>query len=198
MKKTILLVLALGACAISQGQNVSKTTTTVVETKEVGDSTITTKIITTNVDGKTTVEKEVNVSRYVSDNATEVEPEKVVSDKKKAKFISGLSFTGSFLNDNKAINNKLAMRDINDFNFGLLFNIGGVTPFGLEIVMDLGFEGNVNKSNNKQLNVLTSLISLNLGYPVIKLKNEKFMIVPRVGIGLNANQYNYVRLLTII
>ena len=60
MKKTILLVLALGACAISQGQNVSKTTTTVVETKEVGDSTITTKIITTNVDGKTTVEKEVN------------------------------------------------------------------------------------------------------------------------------------------
>ena len=37
MKKTILLVLALGACAISQGQNVSKKTTTVVETKEVGD-----------------------------------------------------------------------------------------------------------------------------------------------------------------
>lgn len=193
MKKTILLVLALGACAISQGQNVSKTTTTVVETKEVGDSTITTKIITTNVDGKTTVEKEVNVSRYVSDNVPEVYQAKTDSNKKKAKFISGLSFTGSFLNDNKAINNKLAMRDINDFNFGLLFNIGGVTPFGLEIVMDLGFEGNVNKSNNKQLNVLTSLISLNLGYPVIKLKNEKFMIVPRVGIGLNANQYNYVR-----
>lgn len=193
MKKTILLVLALGACAISQGQNVSKTTTTVVETKEVGDSTITTKIITTNVDGKTTVEKEVNVSRYVSDNVPEVYQAKTDSNKKKAKFISGLSFTGSFLNDNKAINNKLAMRDINDFNYGLLFNIGGVTPFGLEIVMDLGFEGNVNKSNNKQLNVLTSLISLNLGYPVIKLKNEKFMIVPRVGIGLNANQYNYVR-----
>jgi hypothetical protein len=193
MKKTILLVLALGACAISQGQNVSKTTTTVVETKEVGDSTITTKIITTNVDGKTTVEKEVNVSRYVSDNVPEVYQAKTDSNKKKAKFISGLSFTGSFLNDNKAINNKLAMRDINDFNFGLLFNIGGVTPFGLEIVMDLGFEGNVNKSNNKQLNVLTSLISLNLGYPVIKLKNEKFMIVPRVGIGVNANQYNYVR-----
>lgn len=193
MKKTILLVLALGACAISQGQNVSKTTTTVVETKEVGDSTITTKIITTNVDGKTTVEKEVNVSRYVSDNVPEVYQAKTDSNKKKAKFISGLSFTGSFLNDNKAINNKLAMRDINDFNFGLLFNIGGVTPFGLEIVMDLGFEGNVNKSNNKQLNVLTSLISLNLGYPVIKLKNERFMIVPRVGIGLNANQYNYVR-----
>lgn len=193
MKKTILLVLALGACAISQGQNVSKTTTTVVETKEVGDSTITTKIITTNVDGKTTVEKEVNVSRYVSDNVPEVYQTKTDTNKKKAKFISGLSFTGSFLNDNKAINNKLAMRDINDFNYGLLFNIGGVTPFGLEIVMDLGFEGNVNKSNNKQLNVLTSLISLNLGYPVIKLKNEKFMIVPRVGIGLNANQYNYVR-----
>lgn len=193
MKKTILLVLALGACAISQGQNVNKTTTTVVETKEVGDSTITTKIITTNVDGKTTVEKEVNVSRYVSDNVPEVYQAKTDSNKKKAKFISGLSFTGSFLNDNKAINNKLAMRDINDFNFGLLFNIGGVTPFGLEIVMDLGFEGNVNKSNNKQLNVLTSLISLNLGYPVIKLKNERFMIVPRVGIGLNANQYNYVR-----
>lgn len=193
MKKTILLVLALGACAISQGQNVSKTTTTVVETKEVGDSTITTKIITTNVDGKTTVEKEVNVSRYVSDNVPEVYQAKTDSNKKKAKFISGLSFTGSFLNDNKAINNKLAMRDINDFNFGLLFNIGGVTPFGLEIVMDLGFEGNVNKSNNKQLNVLTSFISLNLGYPVIKLKNEKFMIVPRVGIGVNANQYNYVR-----
>lgn len=193
MKKTILLVLALGACAISQGQNVSKTTTTVVETKEVGDSTITTKIITTNVDGKTTVEKEVNVSRYVSDNVPEVYQAKTDSNKKKAKFISGLSFTGSFLNDNKAINNKLAMRDINDFNYGLLFNIGGVTPFGLEIVMDLGFEGNVNKSNNKQLNVLTSLISLNLGYPVIKLKNEKFMIVPRVGIGVNANQYNYVR-----
>lgn len=193
MKKTILLVLALGACAISQGQNVSKTTTTVVETKEVGDSTITTKIITTNVDGKTTVEKEVNVSRYVSDNVPEVYQAKTDSNKKKAKFISGLSFTGSFLNDNKAINNKLAMRDINDFNFGLLFNIGGVTPFGLEIVMDLGFEGNVNKSNNKQLNVLTSLISLNLGYPVIKLKNDRFMIVPRVGIGLNANQYNYVR-----
>lgn len=193
MKKTILLVLALGACAISQGQNVSKTTTTVVETKEVGDSTITTKIITTNVDGKTTVEKEVNVSRYVSDNVPEVYQAKTDSNKKKAKFISGLSFTGSFLNDNKAINNKLAMRNINDFNYGLLFNIGGVTPFGLEIVMDLGFEGNVNKSNNKQLNVLTSLISLNLGYPVIKLKNEKFMIVPRVGIGLNANQYNYVR-----
>lgn len=193
MKKTILLVLALGACAISQGQNVSKTTTTVVETKEVGDSTITTKIITTNVDGKTTVEKEVNVSRYVSDNVPEVYQAKTDSNKKKAKFISGLSFTGSFLNDNKAINNKLAMRDINDFNYGLLFNIGGVTPFGLEIVMDLGFEGNVNKSNNKQLNVLTSFISLNLGYPVIKLKNEKFMIVPRVGIGLNANQYNYVR-----
>ena len=193
MKKTILLVLALGACAISQGQNVSKTTTTVVETKEVGDSTITTKIITTNVDGKTTVEKEVNVSRYVSDNVPEVYQAKTDSNKKKAKFISGLSFTGSFLSDNNAINNKLAMRDINDFNFGLLFNIGGVTPFGLEIVMDLGFEGNVNKSNNKQLNVLTSLISLNLGYPVIKLKNEKFMIVPRVGIGLNANQYNYVR-----
>ncbi|NCC19011.1 MAG: hypothetical protein EOM29_08750 [Bacteroidia bacterium] len=193
MKKTILLVLALGACAISQGQNVSKTTTTVVETKEVGDSTITTKIITTNVDGKTTVEKEVNVSRYVSDNVPEVYQAKTDSNKKKAKFISGLSFTGSFLNDNKAINNKLAMRDINDFNFGLLFNIGGVTPFGLEIVMDLGFEGSTNKSNNKQLNVLTSLISLNLGYPVIKLKNEKFMIVPRVGIGLNANQYNYVR-----
>ena len=193
MKKTILLVLALGACAISQGQNVSKTTTTVVETKEVGDSTITTKIITTNVNGKTTVEKEVNVSRYVSDNVPEVYQAKTDSNKKKAKFISGLSFTGSFLNDNKAINNKLAMRDINDFNYGLLFNIGGVTPFGLEIVMDLGFEGNVNKSNNKQLNVLTSLISLNLGYPVIKLKNEKFMIVPRVGIGLNANQYNYVR-----
>lgn len=193
MKKTILLVLALGACAISQGQNVSKTTTTVVETKEVGDSTITTKIITTNVDGKTTVEKEVNVSRYVSDNVPEVYQAKTDSNKKKAKFISGLSFTGSFLNDNKAINNKLAMRDINDFNYGLLFNIGGVTPFGLEIVMDLGFEGNVNKSNNKQLNVLTSFISLNLGYPVIKLKNEKFMIVPRVGIGVNANQYNYVR-----
>jgi hypothetical protein len=193
MKKTILLVLALGACAISQGQNVSKTTTTVVETKEVGDSTITTKIITTNVDGKTTVEKEVNVSRYVSDNVPEVYQAKTDSNKKKAKFISGLSFTGSFLNDNKAINNKLAMRDINDFNYGLLFNIGGVTPFGLEIVMDLGFEGNVNKSNNKQLNVLTSLISLNLGYPVIKLKNEKFMIVPRVGIGVNATQYNYVR-----
>lgn len=193
MKKTILLVLALGACAISQGQNVSKTTTTVVETKEVGDSTITTKIITTNVNGKTTVEKEVNVSRYVSDNVPEVYQAKTDTNKKKAKFISGLSFTGSFLNDNKAINNKLAMRDINDFNYGLLFNIGGVTPFGLEIVMDLGFEGNVNKSNNKQLNVLTSLISLNLGYPVIKLKNEKFMIVPRVGIGLNANQYNYVR-----
>lgn len=193
MKKTILLVLALGACAISQGQNVSKKTTTVVETKEVGDSTITTKIITTNVDGKTTVEKEVNVSRYVSDNVPEVYQAKTDSNKKKAKFISGLSFTGSFLNDNKAINNKLAMRDINDFNYGLLFNIGGVTPFGLEIVMDLGFEGNVNKSNNKQLNVLTSLISLNLGYPVIKLKNEKFMIVPRVGIGVNANQYNYVR-----
>lgn len=193
MKKTILLVLALGACAISQGQNVSKTTTTVVETKEVGDSTITTKIITTNVDGKTTVEKEVNVSRYVSDNVPEVYQAKTDINRKKAKFISGLSFTGSFLNDNKAINNKLAMRNINDFNYGLLFNIGGVTPFGLEIVMDLGFEGNVNKSNNKQLNVLTSLISLNLGYPVIKLKNEKFMIVPRVGIGLNANQYNYVR-----
>ncbi|MPL66630.1 hypothetical protein SDC9_12317 [bioreactor metagenome] len=83
MKKTILLVLALGACAISQGQNVSKTTTTVVETKEVGDSTITTKIITTNVDGKTTVEKEVNVSRYVSDNAPEVYQAKTDSNKKK-------------------------------------------------------------------------------------------------------------------
>lgn len=142
---------------------------------------------------KLPLKKEVNVSRYVSDNVPEVYQAKTDSNKKKAKFISGLSFTGSFLNDNKAINNKLAMRDINDFNFGLLFNIGGVTPFGLEIVMDLGFEGNVNKSNNKQLNVLTSLISLNLGYPVIKLKNERFMIVPRVGIGLNANQYNYVR-----
>ncbi|MBP1645460.1 MAG: hypothetical protein H6Q16_1035 [Bacteroidetes bacterium] len=193
MKKTILLVLALGACAISQGQNVSKTTTTVVETKEVGDSTITTKIITTNVDGITTVEKEVNVSRYIYENATEVEPEKIVSDKKKAKLITGLSFTGSFLNDNKAINNKLGMTNINDFNYGLLLNIGGVTPFGLEVVFDLGFEGSTNKSNNKKLNVLSSFISFNLGYPVIKLKNEKFMIVPRVGIGVNANQYNYVR-----
>ena len=55
------------------------------------------------------------------------------------------------------------MRNINDFNYGLLFNIGGVTPFGLEIVMDLGFEGSTNKSNNKQLNVLSSFISLNLG-----------------------------------
>ncbi|HBN06399.1 MAG TPA: hypothetical protein DD434_11530 [Bacteroidales bacterium] len=193
MKKTILLVLALGACAISQGQNVSKTTTTVVETKEVGDSTITTKIITTNVDGKTTVEKEVNVSRYIYENATEVEPEKIVSDKKKAKLITGLSFTGSFLNDNKAINNKLGMTNINDFNYGLLFNLGGATPFGMEFVFDFGFEGSINKSNNKQLNVLSSFISFNLGYPVIKLKNEKFMIVPRVGIGVNATQYNYVR-----
>lgn len=193
MKKTILLVLALGACAISQGQNVNQTRTIVVETKDVGDSTITTQTITTTIDGKTTIEKEVKIDRYISDNVPEVYQTKTDTNKKKAKFISGLSFTGSFLNDNKAINNKLAMRDINDFNYGLLFNIGGVTPFGLEIVMDLGFEGNVNKSNNKQLNVLTSLISLNLGYPVIKLKNEKFMIVPRVGIGLNANQYNYVR-----
>ncbi|MEA5099425.1 MAG: hypothetical protein VB011_02765 [Bacteroidales bacterium] len=193
MKKTILLVLALGACAISQGQNVSKTRTIVVETKDVGDSTITTQTITTTIDGKTTIEKEVKIDRYISDNVPEVYQTKTDTNKKKAKFISGLSFTGSFLNDNKAINNKLAMRDINDFNYGLLFNIGGVTPFGLEIVMDLGFEGNVNKSNNKQLNVLTSFISLNLGYPVIKLKNEKFMIVPRVGIGVNANQYNYVR-----
>ncbi len=193
MKKTILLVLALGACAISQGQNVSKTTTTVVETKEVGDSTITTKIITTNVDGKTTVEKEVNVSRYIYENATEVEPEKIVSDKKKAKLITGLSFTGSFLNDNKAINNKLGMTNINDFNYGLLFNLGGATPFGMEFVFDFGFEGSTNKSNNKQLNVLSSFISFNLGYPVIKLRNEKFMIVPRVGIGVNATQYNYVR-----
>lgn len=193
MKKTILLVLALGACAISQGQNVSKTTTTIVETKEVGDSTITTKMITTTIDGKTTVEKEVNVSRYIYENATEVEPEKIVSDKKKAKLITGLSFTGSFLNDNKAINNKLGMTNINDFNYGLLLNIGGVTPFGLEVVFDLGFEGSTNKSNNKKLNVLSSFISFNLGYPVIKLKNEKFMIVPRVGIGVNANQYNYVR-----
>lgn len=193
MKKTILLVLALGACAISQGQNVNQTRTIVVETKDVGDSTITTQTITTTIDGKTTIEKEVKIDRYISDNVPEVYQTKTDTNKKKAKFISGLSFTGSFLNDNKAINNKLAMRDINDFNYGLLFNIGGVTPFGLEIVMDLGFEGNVNKSNNKQLNVLTSFISLNLGYPVIKLKNEKFMIVPRVGIGLNANQYNYVR-----
>ena len=149
MKKTILLVLALGACAISQGQNVSKTTTTVVETKEVGDSTITTKIITTTENGKTTTEKEINVSRYVEGNKfAEVEKPEPESTKKRTKFISGLSFTGSFLNDNKAINNKLAMRNINDFNYGLLFNIGGVTPFGLEIVMDLGFEGSTNKSNN--------------------------------------------------
>ena len=83
MKKTILLVLALGACAISQGQNVSKTTTTVVETKEVGDSTITTKIITTNVDGKTTTEKEINVSRYVSDNVPEVIKQRLIVIRKK-------------------------------------------------------------------------------------------------------------------
>ena len=97
---------------------------------------------------KLPLKKEVNVSRYVSDNVPEVYQAKTYSNKKKAKFISGLSFTGSFLNDNKAINNKLAMRNINDFNYGLLFNIGGVTPFGLEIVMDLGFEGSTNKSNN--------------------------------------------------
>ena len=194
MKKTILLVLALGACAISQGQNVSKTTTTVVETKEVGDSTITTKIITTTENGKTTTEKEINVSRYVEgNNFTEVEKPEPESTKKRTKFISGLSFMGTFLSDNNAINTKLGMRNINDFNFGMRGSLGAAAPFGMEVVFDFGFEGSTNKSNNKQLNVLTSLISLNLGYPVIKLKNEKFMIVPRVGIGLNANQYNYVR-----
>lgn len=194
MKKTILLVLALGIYTISQGQNISKTKTTVVETKDVGDSTITTTIITTNENGKTTTEKEINISRYVGDNnVTEIEKSLPENTKKRTKFISGLSFMGTFLSDNNAINTKLGMRNINDFNFGLQFNIGAATPFGMEFVFDLGFEGNTNKSNNKQLSVFSSFASLNIGYPVIKLKNEKFMIVPRIGIGVSANQYNYVK-----
>lgn len=190
MKKTILLVLALGIYTISLGQSTSKTTTILIETKYAGDSTITTKTTTTILDGKTTTESEVTIERNV------YEPEQALvidSPKKKtARGISGFNLNGSFLNDNKALNNVLGMRDINNFNFGFEFKFGVVTKFNLETTFDFGFEGGTNKSNNRQLNSQSAFLSLNVGYPIINYK-EKFMIVPRVGVGYNGNSLNYVR-----
>ncbi|MDD2530756.1 MAG: hypothetical protein PHN41_05950 [Bacteroidales bacterium] len=193
MKKVILLVLALGIYTISLGQNANKTTSIFVETKYEGDSTITTKTTTTTVNGKSTTETEVTVERTFYDQGSVADVVKPAPKKKETKALVGLSFLGSFINDNGAMNSKLGMRDINDFNFGLVYQLGAATPFGLEIAFDLGFEGSSNRSNNKYLGSFFGFLSLNAGYPVIKLKNEKFMVVPRVGIGVSSGVHEYVR-----
>lgn len=190
MKKTILLVLALGIYTISLGQDTNKTT--LVETKYQGDSTLTIKTTTTIVDGKPKTDTEVIVEKTIYYDDSKVSTDEPTQKKKKTRGIMGLSFVGSFLNNNE-INSKLGMRDINDFNFGMLFQFGVVTKFGMEFTFDIGFEGNNNESNNKQLDVFSSYYSLNAGYPIIKLKNERFMVVPRVGIGFNTDVYNYVK-----
>lgn len=145
---------------------------------------------------KITETKQVGDSIYYSKTTTTVVDDTMLFDgicHKKSSGLIGLGFTGSFINNNDKLSNRLEMNKINAFNYGMIFQLGGRTNFGLEIVGDFGFEGFINESNSKLLNSLSSLISLNFGYPVIRVNRDKFMIVPRVGIGWNSTYLNYTQ-----
>lgn len=170
MKKVFLFLVSISLFTTAFAQEKTKFIRTTIETKQVGDSVYYTKTTTTTVEDTMLF----NGSCH-----------------KKSSGIAGLSFTGSFLNNNNKLSQKLEMSKINGFNYGMIFQFGGRTNFGLEIVGDIGLEGYNNESNSKTLHSISSYLSLNFGYPIISVCKDKFMVVPRVGIGWNTNSLNY-------
>lgn len=144
----------------------------ITETKQVGDSIYYTKTTTTVVDDTMLFDGTFH---------------------KKSSGLFGLNLSGSFINNNNKLSNRLEMSKINAFNYGMSMQFGGRTNFGLEIVGDFGLEAYKNESNSKSLYSLSGFLSLNFGYPVIRVCKDKFMVVPRVGIGCNTNNLNYTQ-----
>lgn len=172
MKKVFLFLVSISLFTTAFAQEKTKFIRKVIETKQVGDSVYYTRTTTTTVDDTMLFDGH----RY-----------------KKSSGIVGLSLIGSFVNNNNKLSQKLGMDKINGFNYGILLQFGGRTNFGLEIVGDLDIEGYNNESNSKSLNSLSEYLSLNFGYPVIRLCKDRFMVVPRVGIGWNYNNLNYTQ-----
>jgi hypothetical protein len=172
MKKVFLLLVSISLFTTAFAQEKTKFIRKTIETKQVGDSVYYTKTTTTVVDDTTFFDGSCH---------------------KKSSGLFGLSFTGSFINNNDDLSNRLEMNKINGFNYGMVIQFGGRTNFGLEIVGDIGLEGYQNESNSKSLYSLSSFLSLNFGYPVVSVCKDKFMIVPRVGIGWNTNYLNYTQ-----
>ncbi len=204
MKKVFLLMFLLSISCLALTQNNNKNVNVRIEGIRVGDSTYYLKTTTTKSGGKVKVEREVLntskkdnayiLSKYNSNLSTKTEDNTSSSLNSRSKTspasIMGVNLIFSTLNNNSTLNTLLGMKGINNINIGGDIYLGRRFGFGMELKGAFAMESLINRTDKKKLHSVSTIGVITCGYP-FRIKEDKYMVVPYLGLGFNVTELKY-------
>lgn len=96
----------------------------------------------------------------------------------------------STLNNNSTLNTLLGMKGINNINIGGDIYLGRRFGFGMELKGAFAMESLINRTDKKKLHSVSTIGVITCGYP-FRIKEDKYMVVPYLGLGFNVTELEY-------